>query len=242
MAGFEACEVDTVREKKYALRRTIELRNREAILLNAKLYDASFPAPPRVPLPEPPKVYKPKPIVLKPPPDYPLDLQRARVSDDRGTTYVWRSDCGNDIAGDHEVSGGWEDPGDSRNYLAYGRAKIKDRWRRGLIALAFPDGNRLRARWPLAFKPGSVLRFAVGLTDTAARQSRTGADVRIRILPANPKDPLLAANLLPGRRPLLEKSYTATGREKELILEIGNRGSEFWSVVYLDVSLEPGAK
>lgn len=39
-AGFVACEADRAREEKYAARRSVELRNREAILRGQKVYDA----------------------------------------------------------------------------------------------------------------------------------------------------------------------------------------------------------
>jgi hypothetical protein len=40
-AGFTVCEADRAREEKYAARRSVELRNREAILRGEKVYDSA---------------------------------------------------------------------------------------------------------------------------------------------------------------------------------------------------------
>ena len=151
MPGFQANPVDLAREKRYAVRRDIELRNRTALLNGQKLYDYQQPPTPHVPFPAMPVsiTASARPPVIQPPKDYPLHPRQARVTDKRETVYVWRPDCGNDIFDDHTVSGGWEDPADSRNFLGYGRASVNGQWRRGLISLAFPDGNCLRATWSL---------------------------------------------------------------------------------------------
>ena len=39
MPGFQPCEVDCRREEKYAARRSVEARNREAIRAGMKVYD-----------------------------------------------------------------------------------------------------------------------------------------------------------------------------------------------------------
>jgi hypothetical protein len=224
--------VDLARERRYAVRREIEERNREAIRRGWKRYDRDQPSVPPVPFPESPRVNLPAP-----PENAPFHPRRARLTDARGTDYRWLSDCGNDILGDHLVYGGWEDPEDCRNYLAFGRARLRGRWRTGLVALAFPDHNRLRAEWPLEAGAGKELRALVGLTDTALRETRTGATVRLTIRGREGDRILLDEVFPPGDRRLVERGHTLAGDEKALILEVDNRGSEHWSVVFLEISL-----
>ena len=173
MVKFQPCAVDLARERKYEVRRDIELRNRKAIRSGEKLSDASQPPSPPVPFPAASKAFPPQvgpvarkvPTMLKVPDDYLFPPWRARLADTRGTRFIWRPDCGNDIENDHEVYEGWEDPSDSRGYLAFGTASIRGTWRSGLLALAFPDDNRLRAEWPLKGKPGEILQVTTGLTE-----------------------------------------------------------------------------
>jgi hypothetical protein len=229
MRGFEPNVVDRAREARYAARRSIELHNREAIRSGGRLFDASHPPTPSVPL------SRAAPLEIpEPPSDFPLLPRQARVTDNRATRFVWRTDCGNDLPGDHEVYGGWEDPRDSRNYLAWGEARVRGRWRSGLVSLACPDGNVLRAEWPVVFKAGMTLRMTTGLTDQAARETRSGATVRVGVVEGGVDRTVLHAALDPGDDRLVEAVWTATESTTSVTIEVDNRGSEFWSVVYLD--------
>jgi len=175
---------------------------------------------------------------ITPPAGYPLDPRKAEVSDARGTKFVWRANAGDDIPSDHTLYGGWEDPLRYRNYLAYGRAKIRGVWRKGVIVLAYPDGNKIRAAWPISAEKGKVLSLTASLTDAARRYSKTGAAVRISFAGGG-KKPVLSLRLLPGESRVERKTFTLSGREKAIVVEIDNCGKEFWSVVYLDAAFSP---
>ncbi len=242
MRGFIPCAVDKAREKKVAVLQMFEAENRRAIREGTKSYDTSKPDVPAVPFPDLPVRgdAAAEGFVLKPPDALPFKPKEAKVRDRLDTPYVWRGNCGNDIAGDHYVFGGWEDPRDSRNYLAYGKARLRGRWRYGIIALAFPDNNCLRARWPLESRArklkGKRIMFQAGLTDQAVQSTRTGATVTMYVLLPEGPHQLFSRTFSRGDKTILQHEYTMKGSERALVCEVDNCGSEMWSVVFVGVS------
>jgi len=108
----------------------------------------------------------------------PFHPRDAEVSDKGQRRFVWRERCGNNLP-DHELGGGFEWEGDSRNYIALGEANVRGQRRGGLIMLAFPDGNVLNAAWTVSFAKGQTLRIQYALTDDAVTHSTNGMKLAV---------------------------------------------------------------
>jgi hypothetical protein len=175
---------------------------------------------------------------LDPPSGYLLDPRKARVTDQRGSVFAWHDECSNNIEGDHYVFGGWEAENDELDYVAYGKASIRGAMKPGIIALAHPDANRLRIEWPITAQAGQKLRFSCGLTDRSVRQTRRGAKVRLEILGVGGSVVAMDEEVKPGDSRVVEVLKTLAGAENKLVLELDNNGSEYWTGLYCDASLE----
>jgi hypothetical protein len=205
-----------------------------------------YQAEPHAPFPPLPPVEQRVPVeasaapveVLKPPAGYLFDPRKARVTDSRGSVFTWRQKCDNNIEGDHTVFGGWQSEGDFRNFMAYGTASVRGEMKAGIVALAFPDANRLHIEWPITAKAGQKLRFTCCLTDRAVWETRNGARVRVELSGGGVNTVALDGELKPGDQKVIQVTQPLTGTENKLVLEIDNCGSEYWSVVYCDASLE----
>src|ERR1035438_2057598 len=61
----------------------------------------------------------------EPPAGFLLDPRQAKVTDTRGSTFIWNEAVEDNRDGDHLTFGGWEADGDRNDYVAYGRASIR---------------------------------------------------------------------------------------------------------------------
>lgn len=184
----------------------------------------------------------PKPVenTLKPPDGYLLDPQRAKVKDARENTFSWYESIGDNQDGDHVTYSGWAADAERGEFLAYGRASIRGIMRSGILALARPDENRLHMEWPLQIKDRHRIQITCCLTDRAVKQTRRGAKVRMELARKGAASTVLADDepLDPGDDKVIEITAPLVGNENKFILEIDNRGQEFWSVVYCTAYVE----
>jgi hypothetical protein len=160
-------------------------------------------------------------------------MQDASVRDALGHTFVWRDACGNTMD-DHQLSGGFEWEGDSRDFIALGEGWVRRQRRAGLFMLAFPDGNRLSASWAADLAKGHLWRLRYALTDEAAAKTRDGLKFTVVATDAAGNAHTLVERVL---KPRDERVY-----EEEIRLEFGvrkvtfthdNLGSEMWDVLWI---------
>ena len=122
----------------------------------------------------------------------------ARLSDKMDHRFVWRDVCLNNSP-DHQMAGGFEWVGDSREFFTVGEAMVRGKRRPGLLMLSFPDGNPLRAEYQVELAKGQSLRLQYALTDWAVRQSTNGLKFSLLATDADGQEhTLFEDTLLPG--------------------------------------------
>jgi len=157
----------------------------------------------------------------------------AAVSDKMRHNFLWRDACGNTMA-DHRLAGGFEWEGDSRNFIALGEGQVRNERRNGLFMLSFPDGNRLRASWPVEFPKGHVWRLQYALTNEAAAKTVNGLKFSVVAVDAAGNPHTLVERVL---RPRDNRMYNEKIRFEFDVRKItfvhDNLGSEVWDVLWI---------
>ncbi len=176
--------------------------------------------------------------VPEPPAGYLLDPHKAHVTDSHGNTFLWQSQCKDDVDGDHCVFGGWAPANDRLDYLAYGMASVHGAMKAGIVAVAHQNGNCLRIEWPITAKAGQTLRFTCCLTDRAVRETKRGVKVQVELSGGGQSSEVLVEELKPRDQEVIEVTKTLTGAESSLLLTFDNCGSDYWPVLYCDASLK----
>jgi len=147
--------------------------------------------------------------------------------------FVWREVCGNNLP-DHQLAGGFEWEGDSRNYLALGEANVRGQRRGGLIMLAFPDGNVLNASWKVSFAKGQTFRIQYALTDDAAAKSSNGLKFTVAATdPAGNRHTIVERVLKPGDQRIYAEEVRFDYAVQQITFTHDNLGSEMWDVLWI---------
>ena len=163
----------------------------------------------------------------------PFHPRNARVWDAGNRRFVWRDLCGNNLP-DHQLGGGFEWEGDSRNYLALGEADIRGRRRSGLIMLAFPNGNVLNASWKVSLPKGHAFRIQYALTDAAVRNSPNGMKFTVTATDtAGHTQPLVQRVLKKGDRTVYDDEVQLDFATRQITFTHDNLGSEMWDVLWI---------
>jgi len=167
---------------------------------------------------------------------------QAEVRDKLGHRFVWRERCGNNSA-DHQLGGGYEWEGDSRSFLALGEADVRGRRGRGLLMLAFPDGDTLEAAWKVAWPKGHTWRVQYALTDAAVAHSTNGLEFTVVATDAAGKDhTVIRRTLKPADGTVYDERVRFDFPVRTIRLRHDNLGKEVWDVLWilpdgLDVSV-----
>ena len=157
----------------------------------------------------------------------------AKVWDRRGHRFVWRDACGNNLP-DHQLAGGFEWEGDSRNYIALGEANVRGRRRGGLIMLSFPDGNVLNASWKVTFPKGHVFRISFALTDDAARHSSNGLRFTVVATDHAGAPHVVVERVVKARdRRIYEEEVRLDFAARKITFTHDNLGREMWDVLWI---------
>ncbi|MCX5670270.1 MAG: hypothetical protein NTU94_02975, partial [Planctomycetota bacterium] len=159
--------------------------------------------------------------------------QDATVRDELGHKFVWRDACGNN-GDDHQLAGGLEWEGDSRDFIALGEGWVRRERRGGLFMLSFPDGNKLSASWPVEMSKGHVWRLKYALTDEAAAKTRDGLKFTVVATDAagNPH-PLVERVLKPRDQRIYEEEIRFEFDVRKITFVHDNLGSEMWDVLWI---------
>ncbi|MBL7222619.1 MAG: hypothetical protein ISS72_02075, partial [Candidatus Brocadiae bacterium] len=161
---------------------------------------------------------------------HPLD---ARVWDAGDRRFVWRDVCGNNMP-DHQLGGGFEWEGDSRNYIALGEANVRGQRRGGLIMLAFPDGNVLNASWKVALPKGHAFRIQYALTDDAVRHSTNGMKFTVTATDeAGRAHTLIQRVLKNGDSKVYDDTVRLGFAARRITFTHDNLGREVWDVLWI---------
>lgn len=177
--------------------------------------------------------------VPDPPGGYLLDPRTSRVTDSRGSAFIWQPHCGPDFDDDHYLFGGWACAHNNFDYMAYGMASIRGVMKFGMVSCANPDDNTIRAEWPITAKAGHKLRFTGGLTDQSVRETKRGARIRLELSGGGQSSTVVAdEELKPADPKVLQVTKTLTGTETNLVLRFDNLGKDRWTVLYFDASME----
>ncbi|NQU21750.1 MAG: hypothetical protein HQ567_10740, partial [Candidatus Nealsonbacteria bacterium] len=164
----------------------------------------------------------------------PFHPQTAKVSDQQGHKFVWREKCGNNSE-DHQVGGGFEWERDSRNFLALGEAWVRGQRRKGLLMLAFPDGDRLSAVWNVDYAKDHALKIQYALTDQAAASSSNG--LKFSVLATDDQGnehTLIDDTLKPGDTAVREKQLRFDFNVQNIKFIHDNLGKEVWDVLWIN--------
>jgi len=157
----------------------------------------------------------------------------ATVWDELHHKFVWRDACGNNC-NDHQVAGGFEWEGDSRDFIALGEGWVRKQRRGGLFMLSFPDGNKLSASWPVELPKGHVWRLRYALTDEAAAKTRDGLKFTVVATDAagNPHT-LVERVLKPRDQRIYEEEIRFEFDVRKITFVHDNLGSEVWDVLWI---------
>ncbi len=163
----------------------------------------------------------------------PFHPQAAKLSDKLGHTFVWRERCGNNSE-DHQLAGGFEWEGDSREFLALGEGLVRGVRRGGLMMLSFPNGNVLRAQWNVDFPKGHTLGLEYALTDFAARLSSNGLTFTVLAVDTDGKEHVVLQDTFArGDEAVREKQLRFDYPVRQLALVHDNLGEEMWDVLWI---------
>ncbi|MCX5656347.1 MAG: hypothetical protein NTY65_17055 [Planctomycetota bacterium] len=159
--------------------------------------------------------------------------KNATVWDELHHKFVWRDACGNNYD-DHQVTGGFEWEGDSRDFIALGEGWVRKQRRGGLFMLSFPDGNKLSASWPVELPKGHVWRLRYALTDEAAAKTRDGLKFTVVAADAagNPHT-LVDRVLKPRDQRIYEEEIRFEFDVRKITFVHDNLGSEVWDVLWI---------
>ncbi len=175
----------------------------------------------------------------------PFDPSAARVWDkDPQHRFVWRDQCGNNGA-DHQLVGGFEWTDDSRGFLALGEGWVGEKYRRGLMMLAFPDGNVANAEWKVTIPEGKCLRIHYSLTNQAAASSTNGLKFTVSATDrAGERHPILERVLPRGDSRLYVKDFRPDFPVERVTFTHDNLGQECWDVLwfYPEITDTPAPK
>jgi len=157
----------------------------------------------------------------------------AAVSDEMRHNFVWRDACGNSMD-DHQLAGGFEWEGDSRDFIALGEGRVRNERRNGLFMLSFPDGNKLSASWPVEFPKGHVWRLQYALTNEAAAKTANGLTFTVVATDAAGDPHTLVER---GLRPRDDRVYDEQIRfdfdVRKITFVHDNLGNEMWDVLWI---------
>ena len=159
--------------------------------------------------------------------------REAEMGDKLAHRLVWRDVCGNNLP-DHQLAGGFEWEGDSREFLALGEAWVRGKGRGGLLMLSFPDGNVLHATWKVKFAKGQTWRIQYALTDDAARHSRNGLKFTVTATDDGGRQHKLIERVLkPQDRRVYDEKVRFPAAVRKLTFTHDNLGSEVWDVLWI---------
>jgi len=162
-----------------------------------------------------------------------FDPRDAEIGDRLAHRFVWRDACGNNSR-DHQLAGGFEWEGDSREFLALGEAWVRGKRRGGLLMLSFPDGNVLHATWKVRFAKGQAWRIQYALTDDAAAHSRNGLEFTITAVDDRGRQHKLIDRVLKrGDRRVYDEEVRFPVAVRKLTFTHDNLGSEMWDVLWI---------
>jgi len=157
----------------------------------------------------------------------------AAVSDEMRHKFVWRDACENSME-DHQLAGGFEWEGDSRDFIALGEGRVRNERRNGLFMLSFPDGNKLSASWPVEFPKGHVWRLQYALTNEAAAKTANGLKFTVVATDAAGDPHTLVERVL---RPRDGRVYDEQIRfdfdVRKITFVHDNLGNEMWDVLWI---------
>ncbi len=159
--------------------------------------------------------------------------QTVRVWDKGNREYVWRERCGNNNE-DHQMAGGFEWVGDSRDFISLGEAWVRDQRRGGLLMLSFPNGNVLNARLDVNLPEGHPFTLQYALTDWTARLTSNGLKFTVVATDADGKEHKLLEEVLEkGDQTVREKQFHFEYAVQSLTFTHDNLGQEFWDVLWI---------
>ncbi len=170
----------------------------------------------------------------KPAQPCPFHPRSARIWDKHAGNFVWRDVCGNTMA-DHPLGGGFEWEGDSRCYLALGEAQVRGKRRGGLVMLAFPDENVLRAQWKVDIAKGRSLAIQYALTDEAARLSSNGLKFSVLATDDEGQEHTLIDDTLKrGDTAVRDRRLRFDFHVRKITFVHDNLGKEVWDVLWIN--------
>ncbi len=157
---------------------------------------------------------------------------KAKVWDKGNRKFVWRDKCGNNMD-DHQVAGGFEWERDARGFAAFGEGWVGKEYRKGLMMLAFPDGNVLNAEWKVNIPKGKWFRVRYSLTNDAAAKSTNGMKFTVTATGKDGKRHTIVEQVLPrGDNKLYVKDFRPDSPVEKITVTHDNLGAEAWDVVW----------
>ncbi len=157
----------------------------------------------------------------------------ASLSDRLKTEFRWRDPCqaSND---NHTLGSGFESAADSRCFLAVGTARVNGRQRPGLLMLAFPDVNVLRASWDVDLPEDEKIALEFALPDLAAQRTTNG--LKFSVIATDDQGAehvLLEQQINKGDNRVHQATLGGDFPIKKITLIHDNLGEESWDVLWV---------
>ncbi|MBW2341994.1 MAG: hypothetical protein JRF50_16880, partial [Deltaproteobacteria bacterium] len=166
------------------------------------------------------------------------NLSEARVWNNFGDTFQWKSICSDNIVGDHFVREGWEGTS-TRSFIAHTLAMLRGEPQEGLLMLANPDDVVLSVEWSVDAPEDSVFQIRYALTDAAVEKTKNGLELRVfTIRNDGTRQVLLKDKIESGDVTVRERTFTFDTDISAIRVTHDNLGSEYWDVLYIDPRLE----